>query len=96
MSLSQELKKQLFALPREDIDEAWGILRQAASRLAQEATMNFRRGQKVSWDSRKRGETMSGVIEQINQRTITVKVHGGARWRVSADMLRMDEGKGKG
>jgi|688.fasta_scaffold171095_4 hypothetical protein len=97
MSLTPELKHQLYALRREDIEEAWDILRKATVKLSQAATLSFQRGQKVLWDSRRKGETVHGIVKKVNQRTVTVEVQpGGAVWRVSADMLRLDEGKEKG
>jgi hypothetical protein len=55
-------------------------------RVQKAQTKAFRVNQRVEWDS-KNGRVMSGVIEKINQKTVSVNT-GVGKWRVSAGLLR--------
>lgn len=44
-------------------------------------------GVRVSWDSRRRGDVVRGVVSKVNSVSVIVDVDGGGRIRVSPSLL---------
>lgn len=78
--LHRASREQLMDLNHTVVD----LIRHKAAELA----ITFKIGQKVEWDSQKRGEVMRGVVTKVNRRTIKVKTDKGMPWRVSPVLLR--------
>jgi hypothetical protein len=55
--------------------------------LRRSAKAQYNRGDKVSWTNSRNGLTMTGTIEKLNQKTVTVRTTQGL-WRVSATLLK--------
>lgn len=90
MSLSKELREQLVNLNRPDVEEAFDFLRKRAAMLSALAACQFSTGDKVKWESGKRGMTMHGTVQKVNRTTVIVKVVDGAVWRVASTLLTED------
>lgn len=72
---------------REDLNLIARAHRFRNDSLSRSAKFAFRKGDKVSWNSSRSGQTMTGTIEKLNQKTCSVMTNAGM-WRVSATLLR--------
>ncbi len=94
MSTTIALKDVLAFIGTASLDDRNAIaeeLRYRRSELEAEAKQQFRVGDQVEFNPRKRGypETVKGVVFSKNPKTIEVKPSGGGRhWRVSPTILR--------
>lgn len=86
----------LNELGREEISEAFELLRRRAKVLEAQTAITFQPGQKVKFLG-KRKEWLQGVVKSVNQTTVSVEVPrqpfpGGwpmppVTWRVAASLL---------
>jgi len=89
--LKPEVLKVLRSIiDREEIEEAWEILKQNWNAVDAAAAIAFRVGDPVTWDG-KRG-TQTGTVTRVNHKTCSVKVPlvggGATTWKVGASMLK--------
>lgn len=70
----------------EDLREAESALKVRWRELQRRAAISYRVGDKVSFISRS-GETVTGTVLKINQKTISLK-SGYTTWKVSPSLLR--------
>ena len=66
--------------------KAWDLIKARLDQLSAVEALRFHKGMKVEFENRK-GQTLTGVIETVNQKTATIKIDK-VRWRVSFDYLR--------
>jgi len=86
--------KDSFACNVDEIKQAWKILSDSYRWAQQNIARNFYVGQRVSFDSRKRGVKVFGRITRINTKTISLRAEEGmGNWKVSPDYLKPEEGK---
>jgi len=77
-------------LGREEISALWKILR-SRSRSLDEAAVDsgrLRVGLAVQFEGR-RGRLIEGVIEKMNNRSVSVRASDGVRWRVAPTLLKV-------
>jgi len=87
----QDVVTYIWNIPdRQEVREIWKILAQRSKQLEQQITSNFAIGDKVKWDS-KRGYEVRGIVEKINQQTISVRTEDNSRWKVSPSFLKKGE-----
>jgi hypothetical protein len=80
--------KDAFACDITDINQAWKVLQEAHRWAQQKIARNFYVGQRVSFDSRKRGIKIYGRITRVNIKSISLRAEGGyGNWKVSPDYL---------
>jgi hypothetical protein len=82
----------------EEVKEGWALLRAQWNRIQRSevvrASINFEEGQVVSFDSRKRGRVIVGVIKRFNAKTVSLddcRYEDGTvlgRWKVAPEYLR--------
>jgi len=86
--LSKELLAEIGKIDnRDDIVEAWDILKRRHNQLNLKVARQLHIGQKVEFDS-KHGYVVVGKVTKINAKTVSVKTTEGLPWRVSASLLR--------
>ena len=56
-------------------------------KLDARATFTLQVGDKVSFDAKTRG-IITGTVEKVNHKTVSVMSSTGIRWKVSASMLK--------
>jgi uncharacterized protein YkvS len=85
--MSLELNgKSIFDCTTEELHEISDLLKRAWSLQQQKKAAEFHPGDNVSFESRN-GETLTGVVNKVNQKTVSVTVGGFRRWKVSASLL---------
>ena len=89
MTLSTDELKTISTLiakaSRQDLDKVFKSIQSRETVLTRNATKSFRVGQRVQFDSSKKGQVV-GTIEKINSKTIIVK-SGSTKWKVTPSLL---------
>ena len=93
VGLSAEVLKALGTLKtKEEIKEAWDVLKQKWGQLDAQAAFQFNIGDEVEWDGKK--GLQRGTVQKINQKSVSVDVKdatafgGVVTWKVSATLLK--------
>lgn len=88
--LDQETRNKILAATREEMEEAYDLLHVRHDMLALAAKAQFKVGDKVEWDSKKGGRTVSGKVTRILKKNVCVDEDGDKNlaWRVSPGLLR--------
>lgn len=82
--------KICFTCTKQEIHEAFDVLRNASRLLEQRTAINFYPGQKVSFQSR-RGMRVIGTILRVNRTSITIRQDDAlTTWKVSPSLLRVE------
>jgi transcription antitermination factor NusG len=71
----------------EELREVTAALNLQWKVLQSRAAQGFRVGDKVTFVA-KMGQTFSGVVEKVNQKTVAVKTGPYQTWRVSPNLLK--------
>lgn len=76
----------------EDMNAIIDAVKRKRKTISSKAGLQFNIGDKVHWESRKRGlGFMSGVITKLNRISATVKVGEYESWKVAYSFLRAGE-----
>ena len=74
-----------------EIGQAFKVLKEAYRSAQQKVATKFYPGQKVSWDSRRSGGKMFGIILRVNRTSITIKpIDSPGKWKVSPSLLKLE------
>lgn len=79
------LKDRKIGMIEKDIREAWDILKVRFDELRRAATYSFSIGDNVTFQNR--GIRYEGVVEKLNQKTVSVRISSGGTWRVTSSVL---------
>lgn len=90
--LSLKLIKELMGLSKEDVSEAFDLLRARSRVLDAQSTAEFHVGQPV-WFVGRRGMKHNGKVKGINRSTITVETEHTGTWRIPAGSLNAGRAK---
>jgi len=94
MSLNATQRTQLLDLisscNSDDLKDASTMMKARWNALATMSVMKFRVGDKVQFDSAKRG-TVSGKIMKVNRKTVKVRADDMVMWTVSPGLLKAQE-----
>lgn len=63
------------------------MIREADRREGQKFLESFNVGDRVWWESKKRGHTIFGTIVRVNPKSVGIDGEDGARWRVHWSFL---------
>jgi hypothetical protein len=82
------ITKAIFAIDSiESLREAQNALNVRYRELQSRAARTFIKGDKVSFRSNRTGEFVTGIVEKINQKTVSVRTPT-ANWKVSPSLLK--------
>lgn len=81
------LRQQINSMNMDELRELNELAVRAMKRLVAAAADTFRPGDLVSFQGRS-GETFSGTVTKVNQKTVSVRV-GHTNWKVSGTLLRL-------
>lgn|SRR5574343_148531 len=73
-SLPQEFKKMVGGFNREQINEAWELLRARSKQIKMIAAGSFYVGEKVAFKTKK-GIRFEGTVEKVNPVSISIKTY---------------------
>ena len=79
--------RDIFAV--DSIDDLRDInlaIKQRWSELDAREALNFKIGDSVKFNSRKRGGILTGIVKKVNRKTVAVLV-GSVTWRVTPSLL---------
>jgi hypothetical protein len=81
--------KNAYNCSKDELNEAFDLLRDAYKFLNIRQSLKFRPGMRVSFVSRKRGVTITGTIKKVNSVTILVTPDDNpyTTWKVSPSLL---------
>jgi hypothetical protein len=85
--IDANLRRQINGMNMDELKELNDIAVRAMKRLIAAAADTFRPGDLVSFQGRS-GETLSGTVTKVNQKTVSVRV-GNTNWKVSGTLLRL-------
>lgn len=77
-------------LSNEDLNRIIEAVKWSRTKLSREIKGSLAVGDRVSFHSTKRGQTMQGTVEKVAIKYVTVATREG-RWRVPANMLTVEE-----
>ena len=80
--------KDPFSCDTTTILEAFKVLKSAYRNRQNRIAQNFYQGQRVYFFSKRKGYNISGVIERVNIRTISVRSDHDGKWKVSPGFLK--------
>jgi len=84
--LSEDLKKQIRTVnTATDVHELWDLLREVQDRVHRTECMTYYSGDKVIFNNR--GIKSTGTVTKVNQKTISITLDNGARWKVTPSSL---------
>ena len=66
-------EKQVHELTRDEIKQAWDILKQAHRNITQREVTTFFKGQQVTFDHK--GKVYAGTVQKTNQKSVTVEIN---------------------
>lgn len=92
MTLSNTEYRQLVALVRKADDsqltQTFKVMKERRNQLSRMATAQLTRGVKVTFKPRKTKPAVTGIVEKVNSKTVTVgQCSDGIQWRVPGNML---------
>ncbi len=74
----------------DDCLEAFAMIKARHTDLQRRVAVQLKVGQKVQWNSRKKGgRTLIGTITGINPKSVSVVEDGGARWTITPSLLKV-------
>jgi exosome complex RNA-binding protein Csl4 len=76
------------SLSNEDTKIVIAALNARIKELRDAKATTFSVGQRVSFESRKAGGTVYGLVQKVNKATIVVKTDLGMTWRVTPTLLK--------
>lgn len=80
--------KAIFAIDSiAELNEVQSALNVRFRELQHRAAISFRVGDKVKFQSRT-GNTISGTVTKVNQKTVSVVATTGHNWKVSGSLLQ--------
>jgi hypothetical protein len=80
--------KDAYSCTSDTIREGFKVLKEAHRLSQQRIAMKFYPGQKVAWDSRKKGIRMVGTILRVNRTSISIRPTDSlGTWKVSPSLL---------
>jgi hypothetical protein len=82
------LRALLDKCDSEDLNLVVNLLKARRDSITRMTTATLTRGKTVRFIGR-RGVTVTGTVEQINQKTVIVKATDGAKWRVAGSLLEV-------
>jgi hypothetical protein len=82
------LRAVLEKCDNEDLNLVVRLLKARRDSIARMNTATLARGKTVRFTGR-RGVTVTGTVEQINQKTVIVKATDGVKWRVAGSLLEV-------
>ena len=71
----------------DDIKEIAGAFNAKVKHLQRMSTYSFYKGMRVSFKSNKTGCTITGRVDRVNQKTLSITADDGTSWKVSATMV---------
>lgn len=74
-------------LTNDDLNNIIEAVKYARAGLAKRATWTFKKGDRVKYMSTKRGRMVTGVVEKVAIKYITVNCGADGLWRVPANAL---------
>ena len=77
--------KSIFECTKDELDQVFDTFKRARDIQIQRDAASFSIGKNVSFNHK--GETVVGVVEKINQKTVGVLVGKFQHWKVSANLL---------
>ncbi|HEX9710750.1 MAG TPA: mechanosensitive ion channel domain-containing protein [Candidatus Thermoplasmatota archaeon] len=86
-SATDQLRVLLAGMSDHEFHDALHLVNEEAERRRRFAALAFRVGDRVSFETRN-GDRVSGVVERINARTISLREDDGTHWRVGPEFLR--------
>lgn len=82
------LRSGSISMNGDEINVAWGLLKERHNRLQRKKVNSFMPGDRVSWVSSRNGLTVMGRVRKTNQKTVSVMADTGVEWRVGAELLK--------
>lgn len=77
--------KNIFDCSEEELRQISKIAKRAWSVLQQKKVTNFAIGDTVTFNAK--GVVLTGTVEKINQKTVSVRVSPTERWKVTGTLL---------
>jgi len=88
----REIRSILERCDMEDLRLVHRLMKTRQDSIGRMSIATLRRGAKVKFKPRKRGGYVTGVVEKVNQKTVTIgKCSDGKIWRVPGTMLEEDQ-----
>lgn len=79
----------LEQLTSEELRQAWELLRNEDVRRRRVAALAFREGDRVRFETRD-GRRITGTVERVNVRTVSICAGDGVHWRVAPQLLEVE------
>jgi len=82
----QSLRTVLEKCDNDDLTLVVNLLKARRDSIGRMNTATLRRGARVKFTGR-RGVVVTGTVEKVNRKTVTVRAEGGGLWRVAGSLL---------